>query len=369
LPGRCALAKVPAIVSTVRHLRSLRPALGAVLGCALLLVGLASPATADEVATLRARAAALAEQIDAGDLRIQVLAERYDQARALLASLDAAVAADAAALRSAERRLAAARALLRTATLEAYLDGGTPVPTAFALGGGGRALLAQGYEQAVAGSLAADAAALVLGERELRSRAAALHRELAAQATTARALAGDRLAAEAVTAKLEADLAQVKGRLAAAVAAEEAAQAAAVAAAAPASFPSTPPPPPAPLVAPGGDQLGMIAVRAAESQLGVPYVWGGATPGVGFDCSGLTMWAWAQAGVQLSHGATAQYYEIEHIPLSDLQPGDLVFYGDAGFLYHVVMYIGGGQVIQAEQTGTDVMITPLPPDPFGAGRP
>jgi len=81
------------------------------------------------------------------------------------------------------------------------------------------------------------------------------------------------------------------------------------------------------------------------------------------------MWAWGQAGVSLEHGATPQYYEIAHVSLSDLQPGDLVFYGDASILYHVVMYIGGGEVVQAEETGTNIMDTPLWPGAYGAGRP
>jgi len=55
--------------------------------------------------------------------------------------------------------------------------------------------------------------------------------------------------------------------------------------------------------------------------------------------------------------------------MSDLQPGDLIFYGDAGLLYHVVMYIGGGMVVQAEETGTNVMDTPIPPGAYGAGQP
>jgi cell wall-associated NlpC family hydrolase len=134
--------------------------------------------------------------------------------------------------------------------------------------------------------------------------------------------------------------------------------------------------PPTPVAAPSpslppvsGDTAGQIAVNAAESQRGVPYVWGGATPGAGFDCSGLTMWAWSQAGVSLAHGATEQYYEIQHVSMDDLQPGDLIFYGDAYLLYHVVMYIGGGMVVQAEETGTNVMDTPIPPGAYGAGRP
>ena len=114
---------------------------------------------------------------------------------------------------------------------------------------------------------------------------------------------------------------------------------------------------------------GQIAVNAAQSQRGVPYVWGGASPGYGFDCSGLTMWAWDQAGVSLAHGATEQYYEIQHVSMSDLQPGDLIFYGNSYVLYHVVMYIGGGMVVQAEETGTNVMDTPIPPGAYGAGRP
>ena len=88
------------------------------------------------------------------------------------------------------------------------------------------------------------------------------------------------------------------------------------------------------------------AVAAAESQIGVPYVWGGESPGHGFDCSGLTQWAWRQAGVDLPRTAAAQYGAIPHVPLSDLQPGDLLFWGFGG-ISHVGMYVGGGDFINA----------------------
>ena len=103
----------------------------------------------------------------------------------------------------------------------------------------------------------------------------------------------------------------------------------------------------------------------------MPYVWGGATPGVGFDCSGLTMWSWEQAGVSLPHSAADQMAVTTPVPLSDLQPGDLLFYYDSpGYVGHVTMYVGSGEMVQAEETGTNVMITPMwSSNLAGAGRP
>jgi len=110
------------------------------------------------------------------------------------------------------------------------------------------------------------------------------------------------------------------------------------------------------------------AVRAALSQLGVAYRFAAASPGVAFDCSGLTMWAWAQAGVSLPHFAAAQYAMLPHVPRDQLQPGDLVFfYSD---LSHVGIYIGNGQFVHAPRTGDVVKISPLAGRNFvGAARP
>ena len=98
------------------------------------------------------------------------------------------------------------------------------------------------------------------------------------------------------------------------------------------------------------------AIQAAESQIGVPYVWGGETPGVGFDCSGLVQWSWAQAGVSLPRTSGAQFGATTQIPLADIEPGDLLFYGPGG-ADHVAMYVGGGEMIEAPETGETVHIT------------
>jgi cell wall-associated NlpC family hydrolase len=108
-------------------------------------------------------------------------------------------------------------------------------------------------------------------------------------------------------------------------------------------------------------------VTAAESQLGVPYQWGGETAGVGFDCSGLTQWAWGQAGVSIPRTSETQWADLTHVPLDQLEPGDLLFYynldGDDS-VDHVVMYVGSGPygsqtIIQAPYTGVDVSYAPI----------
>jgi cell wall-associated NlpC family hydrolase len=90
----------------------------------------------------------------------------------------------------------------------------------------------------------------------------------------------------------------------------------------------------------------------------VPYVWGAEDPGVGFDCSGLTAWAWSQAGVDLPHYSGSQMADSAPVPISDLQPGDLLFYGPGGST-HVAMYVGGGMMIEATLPGTVVRIDPV----------
>jgi peptidoglycan DL-endopeptidase CwlO len=96
------------------------------------------------------------------------------------------------------------------------------------------------------------------------------------------------------------------------------------------------------------------AVQYAYNQVGCPYVYGGTGPCLdGFDCSGLTMEAWAAAGVSIPRTSYEQWDELPHVSLSDLQPGDILVFNDAG---HVGIYIGDNKLIDAPQTGMDVEI-------------
>jgi cell wall-associated NlpC family hydrolase len=99
-----------------------------------------------------------------------------------------------------------------------------------------------------------------------------------------------------------------------------------------------------------------IAVMWARRQLGKPYVWAADGPNT-FDCSGLTQYVWAKAGVSLPHSSRMQFHSGRRVSRSELRPGDLVFYGSP--IHHVGIYIGGGMYINAPQTGDVVKISSI----------
>jgi cell wall-associated NlpC family hydrolase len=126
----------------------------------------------------------------------------------------------------------------------------------------------------------------------------------------------------------------------------------------------------------GGGPAAQKIVAAAQSQLGVPYVWGGVSPGVGLDCSGLTQFAFAQAGITLPRVAQDQYAATSSTALpggftpAAYQPGDLLFWGTASNIHHVAIAIGNGQLIEAPDVGQNVSTRPIyESDFFGATRP
>jgi cell wall-associated NlpC family hydrolase len=99
-----------------------------------------------------------------------------------------------------------------------------------------------------------------------------------------------------------------------------------------------------------------IAVQVAESEVGKPYVWGAAGPDT-FDCSGLVLWAWAHAGVAVPRVAADQQAWATPVPISQLAPGDLVFFGSPA--HHVGIYVGAGLMVDAPHSGANVSVVPI----------
>ncbi|MET9184660.1 hypothetical protein GUR47_14395 [Streptomyces tendae] len=114
---------------------------------------------------------------------------------------------------------------------------------------------------------------------------------------------------------------------------------------------------------PGGES----AVRFAVEQLGKPYEWGAEGP-ASYDCSGLTSVAWERAGTPIPRTSQEQWARLDHVPLDELRPGDLVVYFPEAT--HVALYLGDGMVVQAPRPGADVKVSPIAANPvLGAVRP
>jgi hypothetical protein len=125
---------------------------------------------------------------------------------------------------------------------------------------------------------------------------------------------------------------------------------------------------------PGQRGLGSVIVAEAESYLGTPYIWGGENPGIGFDCSGLVQWVYAEAGITLPRVAQDQYDAGPHLPAgATLYPGDLLFFGTGpSGVEHVGIYVGDGEMIDAPYTGAVVRfdrVASVPLSFVGATRP
>jgi peptidoglycan DL-endopeptidase CwlO len=358
-----------------RHRRRLGPVVAAVVLTAVLatLAG-GGIAGADQIKDKRAEAQQAEAQLN--DLYAQQdrAVEAYDAAHAKLARVNDQIRTNHALLVTAKHNLAQARSQLAELVVSAYK--GDDQDAAMYV------LAAQSFTDLVdrvdvLNRTSHDESSILhrvtVAEHQVAHRQALLKKErVRARKLVRKAEAAKRRAAALISSQqakisdLKAQITRLvgerKARLARA-ARERAAEAAAAAAAAAAAPQPAPSPAPSPIEPPSGggsvppaSTVGGQAVQIAMGELGVPYVWGGASP-AGFDCSGLTMWVYAQLGIHLDHYTGSQWNAGPHVPYDQLAPGDLVFFEpDIG---HVGIYIGNGEFIHAPHTGTVVQISSL----------
>jgi cell wall-associated NlpC family hydrolase len=299
----------------------------------------------------RATANRLLNQITTINGQVERLGQKFDQANIKLNRVRNEIVNTKYVVANIERSVVKGNKQLRSDAVFAYVTNGSsastnPLFTASASNVGATNV----YSQLAQGNISTTIAGLKNYQIKLTQERSLLSAEDAQAASATRSAAGSFHSAMVLQASLKNALNQVKGQIATYYVQAQAAVAAKDAAVLQNAPPSniTPPPP---------DSRANIAIRAAESFIGVWYVWGGASRS-GVDCSGLTMLAYAAAGISLPHYSGAQYNDTMRVPLADIQPGDLLFYGYNGG-EHEAMYVGNGQMIEAETTGTQVHIVPV----------
>jgi hypothetical protein len=375
---------------TSRHRRRAQPLAAVVAAAVLLAVALVTiPAGADQISDKRAEAAAIADKLEQMDARMMDINSQFERANYELHLAQQAVedARSRAAATSAE--LDQRRVELREFAITAYQMGNdSPELDALLTSDASSGVQKRSYLENVSGTRQDHIDALKSAKvraQEDTARLGQAERDADAHSSE---IEQARASQQAAVVEQQSLAAKVQGELSTLVAAEtarraaEQQRAAAAAAAAAAggsggsgsSIPNTPsrigdnsglkenpnlPPPP-----PGQGASG--AVAAALTRVGSPYVWGAAGPTT-FDCSGLILWAYAQVGINLPHYSGAQYQATTRISASQLQPGDLVFYGP-GASEHVAMYIGGNQLVQASHGISVTNFRGWWKEPSGYGR-
>jgi cell wall-associated NlpC family hydrolase len=364
---------------------------GLVLLCTLAVSALAATAaqarSTPKIRAQKAHAKAVLAEIDRIGRNLETTVQAYDGAKLQLRAVEGSLHRNEYALHVARQNLRAAKRRLMARLYSLYVNGQpdtldviagaqsisqliSRAESMQALSSQDAALGRQAlrFAQAVRrrerrlhrlkGRREATVAKLALRRREIQSALARQKRLLASIHTTIERLQAQEAARERRLA------AEAQARLARQIAARQAAQRQAVQRQAaaqrkpPAAAPSSAvgvvqPPVPVPVGSPGigHPQAAQIALR----YLGVPYVWGGASPS-GFDCSGLVMYVYAQLGISLPHYTVAQWSATLPISMSEIQPGDLLFFDGLG---HVGIYIGNGEFVHAPHTGTVVQISSL----------
>jgi len=318
------------------------------------VLGIANSALASPVSDKKARLREVQAQLEKVGTQVEKAVEYYNQAVTRLATTRSKISENQRLLTAAERNLAIANRQLTVRAQSIYKAPATGFVDVIFSARSFDDLVTQFDLMQRLGNSDVDLVRSVTAyEREIKDRRIALRAD---EKTAAKLLEEQRaqksaiLATESRMKRLEGGLkSDIKLLLAQqAAAARAAAQQAAAGSSVSGGGGTTDGPPPLDPGGPGHPEV----VAIAQRYLGIPYLWGGASPKTGFDCSGLVLYVYAQVGVQLSHGATDQQRASKPVPLNALQPGDLVFYGNASYSYHVAIYAGGGQTIEAARTGT-----------------
>ena len=368
-----------------------RRRLGVIVGFALLLPMFGSSSVgAAPIDDKRAEAARLQDEIEKQSVQVSILAERFNAAQLKVGEVDQSLAKVQADVNRSDERLKLAKTRMAQAAIIAYVHGGSSsMLSSLARSQGDDMIVRRQYLRVTAADQHKIVGELRLAQQDLAIQTAELDsQKKAARLAAEEAGTASRLAASSEDAQ-RAVLGRVNGEISGLVAeeaarreAEEAARRTAVVQPPTQATAATP----APLAAAAKNAVapveevvtkvvpssgrGATAVAEARKQLGKPYRYGGSGPD-SFDCSGLTSWAWRAAGVELSHSALTQYYETTRVSTSAVEPGDLLFFGGSvSGIHHVTMYIGGGEMIEASQTGTPIRIRGWRSgDLVGAGRP
>jgi cell wall-associated NlpC family hydrolase len=342
--------------------RTRRRGLLTALSCLTALAAVAVPA-GSAAGTPRPSLHQVQRQVDALNRQAGTATERYNDARVRLAAANRRLTVVRHREQAQQAAIRAMQVDVGRLATAAYKSGGIDTTLAILLADDPRSFLQSAVALSQLGRRQSDALAKVV---QARRQLATAHLEVAQQSARSQAVSAE-MAQQRKS--VQDKLAQAKALLSTLRAGQRARLHAATRAAADRGH----------LVAsrsrtggaPGydGPATGRAAeaVQTAFAQLGDPYVFGAAGPG-SFDCSGLTMFAWAAAGVSLPHSSSAQYSSARHVSSSDLQPGDLVFYYSP--ISHVGIYIGAGRIIHAPHPGRSVEIAGLNSMPYvGAVRP
>jgi cell wall-associated NlpC family hydrolase len=324
----------------------------------------ASPVSADSIDQKRAQVAAIADQLEKLAEEMGMLGEDYSEALQTQADLTVEIKQAQADVAAAEAKLAEMRGTLYNSAVTQFMHGGrnSTLTNLFASAGGVQDALQRSQLTSIAmnqGSLTTDS--LDATATELTKKKTVLEKKRRQAESLAIDVKQRQSAAESLAARYMELQSSVQGDLVDLLREERQRREAAALADAQreaagykskysslqkkyGNIPSV-------------SARAQTAVRAAISQLGVPYRYGQSSPGRAFDCSGLTTWAWGKAGVGLPRNSRRQYNSGTKIPKQLAKAGDLIFTGSP--IHHVGIYLGNGTMVHAPQTGDVVKIGPI----------